>query len=124
MILGALWYLGRVWTFDDIEEETAINEETHRQLFHIYIAFGSTDMYEIFVIVPASGEEAATHLKEMETDSVQNSYEEQEFWMTRLDWVVIRLNQFEICEAHENCISRWKQCCSGWKQCWIKTMYK
>ena len=29
-------------------------------------------------------------------DSVQDSYEEQEFWMTRLDWVGIRLNQFEM----------------------------
>ena len=37
-------------------------------------------------------------------DSVKDSYEEQEFWMTRLDWVGIRLNQFEMCEAHENCL--------------------
>ena len=28
-------------------------------------------------------------------DRVQDSYEEQEFWMTRLDWVGIQLNQFE-----------------------------
>ena len=45
-------------------------------------------------------------------DSVQDSYEEQEFWMTRLDWFGIRLNQFEMFEEHENCLSRWKQCCS------------
>ena len=57
-------------------------------------------------------------------DSVQDSYEEQELLMTRLDWVGIRLNQFEMCESHENCLSRWKQCCSSWKQCWMKTMYK
>ena len=67
MILGDLRYLGRGWTFDDIEEATAINKETHRQCFHIYIDFGSTEMYERFVIVPTSGEEAATHLKGMET---------------------------------------------------------
>ena len=67
VILGALRYLRRGWTFDDIEEATAINEETHRQLFHIYIAFGSTELYERFLIVPTSGEEVATHLKEMET---------------------------------------------------------
>ena len=53
-------------------------------------------------------------------DSVLDSYEEQEFWMTRLDWVGIRLNQFEMCETHENCLSRWKQCCSSWKQSWMK----
>ena len=43
-------------------------------------------------------------------DSVQDSYEEQEFWMTRLDWVGIRHNKFEMFEEHENCLSRWKQC--------------
>ena len=47
-------------------------------------------------------------------DSVMDSYEEQEFWMTRLDWVGIWLNQFEMCDTHENCLSRWKQCCSSW----------
>ena len=57
-------------------------------------------------------------------DIVQDSDEEQEFWMTRLDWVGIQLNQFEMFEEHENCLSRWKKCCSSWKQCWIKTMYK
>ena len=56
MILGALRYLGRGWTFDDIEEATTINEETHCQFFHIYIAFGSTELNERFVIVPTSGE--------------------------------------------------------------------
>ena len=55
MILRALRYLGRGWAFDDIEEARAINEETHRQFFHIYIAFGSTELYERFVIVPTSG---------------------------------------------------------------------
>ena len=57
-------------------------------------------------------------------DRVHDSHEEQEFWMTRLDWVKIRLNQFEMFVEHENCLSIWKQCCSRWKQCWIKTMYK
>ena len=37
----------------------------------------------------------------MQTDSVLESYEEQEFWMTRLDWVGMRLNQFEKCETHK-----------------------
>ena len=56
--------------------------------------------------------------------SVQDSYEEQELWITGLDWVGIRLNQFEMFEEHENCLSRWKQCCSSWKQCFMKNMYK
>ena len=41
-------------------------------------------------------------------DSVLDSYEEQEFWMTRLDWVGTRLNKFEMFGEHENCLSRWK----------------
>ena len=35
-------------------------------------------------------------------DRLQYSHEEQEFWMTRLDWVGIQLNQFEMFEEHEN----------------------
>ena len=49
---------------------------------------------------------------DVENNSVQDSYEEQEFWITKLDWVGIRLNQFEMFEEYEKCISRWKQCCS------------
>ena len=33
-LLGSLRYLGRGWTFDDIEENTAISEEVHRVFFH------------------------------------------------------------------------------------------
>jgi hypothetical protein len=31
LVLGSLRYLGRGWTFDDIEESTAIDNEVHRQ---------------------------------------------------------------------------------------------
>ena len=34
-------------------------------------------------------------------DRVQDSHDEPEFWMNRLDWVGIKLNQFEIFEEHE-----------------------
>ena len=40
-----------------------------------------------------------------EADSVQDSYAEQEFWMTRLDWVGIWLNQFEMFGEHEPLIA-------------------
>ena len=33
LLLGSLRYIGRGWTFDDLEEATGINEETHRQFF-------------------------------------------------------------------------------------------
>ena len=57
------------------------------------------------------------------SDRVQDIHEEQDFWMVRLDWVGIRLNQFEMFEEHENCLSKWKKICSRWKQCWMKTIY-
>jgi hypothetical protein len=37
MLLGTLRYLGREWTFDDLEEAMLIDEETHRQFFHHFI---------------------------------------------------------------------------------------
>jgi hypothetical protein len=33
LVLGSLRYLGRGWTFDDIEENTAISQEVHRTFF-------------------------------------------------------------------------------------------
>jgi hypothetical protein len=38
LVLGALRYLGRGWTFDDIEESTSISEETHRVFFRRFVA--------------------------------------------------------------------------------------
>lgn len=40
LLLGTLRYLGRGWTFDDLEESTSISEECHRQFFHVFIAWG------------------------------------------------------------------------------------
>ena len=38
LVLGSLRYLGRGWTFDDIEESTAIDKEVHRRFFRfIYV---------------------------------------------------------------------------------------
>jgi hypothetical protein len=65
MILGALRYLGRGWTFDDIEENTGIDEETHRQFFHCFIDVGSTFLYQKYVVVPTNPEQAANHTHEM-----------------------------------------------------------
>jgi DDE superfamily endonuclease len=57
LVLGALRYLGRGLTFDDLEEYTAIHEETHRQFFHRFIEFGSTVLYNKFVKMPTNPEE-------------------------------------------------------------------
>ena len=65
MLLGSLRYLGRGWTFDDIEEATCISLETHRQFFHIFIAFGRNFLYPLYVVAPMNREEAQEHLNEM-----------------------------------------------------------
>lgn len=65
LLLGALRYLGRGWTFDDIEEQTGINEETHRQFFHTFIEYGSSVLFNKHVVMPQTAEEAATHIRDM-----------------------------------------------------------
>jgi DDE superfamily endonuclease len=64
LLLGALRYLGRGLTFDDLEEYTAINEETHRQFFHIFIKFGAEYLYPRFVYYPKTAMEYSTHREE------------------------------------------------------------
>ncbi len=48
-ILGALRYLGRGWTFDDLEESTNISLSTHRQFFHAFIEVGATELFSRWV---------------------------------------------------------------------------
>ena len=57
LLLGALRYLGRGLTFDDLEEFTAIHEETHRQFFHRFIEYGSTVLFNEMVKMPTTSEE-------------------------------------------------------------------
>ncbi|KAG7363898.1 hypothetical protein IV203_037100 [Nitzschia inconspicua] len=45
LVLKTLRYLGRGWTFDDLEECTGISEEVIRVFFHQFIKFGSTTLY-------------------------------------------------------------------------------
>ena len=66
LVLGALRYMGRGWTFDDLEENTSMSEETHRQFFHVFIQWGSTTLYDMFVSYPKQKEEVKLHTNEME----------------------------------------------------------
>ena len=66
MILGSLRYLGCGFTFDDCEECTAISKEVHRTFFHEFIAFGSTTLFNRYVITPTTAKEARDHLTEFE----------------------------------------------------------
>lgn len=67
LLLGALRYLGRGLTFDDLEEYTAIDEETHRQFFHQFILYGETVMFPQYVRMPTTAEEFKTHMSEFYT---------------------------------------------------------
>ena len=53
------------WTFDDIEENTGISQETHRQFFHTFIEVGSTILYKKYVRTPTNPLEAEHHMFEM-----------------------------------------------------------
>ena len=50
LLLSALRYLGRGWTFDDLYEVTGISDEVQRVFFHIFIDYGSTELYKKHVM--------------------------------------------------------------------------
>jgi len=64
LVLGSLRYLGRGWTLDDIEEQTAISREVHRSFFHAFIDYCSTSLYSRFVITPVHLPEARSNMRE------------------------------------------------------------
>jgi len=64
LLLDSLRYLGRGWTFDDLEETTGISEEIYRLFFHKYIKFGREVLYPRYVKYPKNLEEAKTHMHE------------------------------------------------------------
>ena len=51
-MLGVLHYFGRGFNFNDIEEANKISAETHSQIFHIWIEYGSTIIYKLHVTLP------------------------------------------------------------------------
>ena len=57
-------YLGRGFTFDDIEECTAISSEVHRVFFHTFVNFGRNVLYPKYVSFPKTANEATTHMAE------------------------------------------------------------
>jgi hypothetical protein len=61
LVLGTLRYLGRGWTFDDIEEATAVGKDTHRNFLHCFTHYGSTVLASRYIVPPKSSAEAATH---------------------------------------------------------------
>ena len=62
--LGAFRYLGRKCTFDDLEECTFISERTDERFFHKFIEYGSTVMYNDYIVAPQTSIEADLHMHE------------------------------------------------------------
>jgi hypothetical protein len=65
MLLGALRYLGRGLTFDDIEEATCISEEVHRIFLNVFTKFGKDYLYPRWIVPPKNLHQAETHFHEM-----------------------------------------------------------
>jgi hypothetical protein len=64
LLLGCFRYIGRGWTFDDLDESTCIHEETHRQFFHVFIHWASTRLYDDMVTYPRVWADAKKHMSE------------------------------------------------------------
>jgi hypothetical protein len=64
LLLTALRYLGRGWTFDDLAENTSISRETIRVFFHKFVDYGSTVLYAKYVRPPRTGHDAREHTSE------------------------------------------------------------
>ena len=101
MLLGSLRYLGRGWTFDDICEATTISEETHRQFFHIFIAFGRHVLYPFHVVALTNKEEAEQHLPEMEKAGMNGCLASTDAWLSGLN----RCNKCFVGEMQQQSIS-------------------
>ncbi len=65
LLLGCLRYLGRGWSFDDLEEVTGISEETHRKFLHLFLIWGSSYFFDKYVIA-YDGDELQQNSKEYE----------------------------------------------------------
>lgn len=57
LILGALRYLGRGWTFDDLYEATSVSEEVHRRFFKVFVVACRKHLYPKWVKRPETPEE-------------------------------------------------------------------
>jgi len=64
LLLGSLRCLGRGLTFDDLEEFTAMSEETHRVFFHAFVAYGRRVLCPRHVKMPRTAAEFKTHMAE------------------------------------------------------------
>ena len=64
LVLGSLRYLGRGWTFDDLEEATGISEESHRVFFHRFISCVRKFLFPKWVKAPQTASEIEDSMSE------------------------------------------------------------
>ena len=96
LLLCALRYLGRGWTFDDLSESTAISEEVIRTFLHRFIDFGSTVLYEQFVIMSKTPEEAKDHMGEFERAGLAGALGSTDATHVMLERVESRMRQAHL----------------------------
>ena len=64
LLLAVLRYLGRAWTLDDLAESVCISQECVRSFLHVFLTFGSTVLYQRYVVTPSCADEAEDHMAE------------------------------------------------------------
>jgi hypothetical protein len=64
LVLGTLRYMGRGWTFDDLEESSGISEETHRLFSHKFWDCGKNHLFQKWVKTPESQSEIEDTMSE------------------------------------------------------------
>lgn len=63
LLLGALRYMGRAWTFDDVSESNGISIDTNRDFLLAFLSYGSSVMYKRYVIDPTINTHVSEHHK-------------------------------------------------------------
>jgi hypothetical protein len=64
LLLGAFRFIGRGWTFDDLEESTLVSAEVHRNFLHKFLDMGSNILYPMYVSISLTSEELERHTNE------------------------------------------------------------
>ncbi len=64
LLLAVLRYLGRAWTLDDLSKSTCTSQESVQRFLHKFLAFGSTTLYQRYVLSPSCTDEAGQHMGE------------------------------------------------------------
>ena len=102
LVLGALRYLGRGWTFDDLEDVTAISEEVHRRFLHLFVAACRQHFLPKYVKEPSTAEEIEDALCEFKEAGFDGCIGSADATHVIMDKCTSRLkNQPFTCRAFE-----------------------